>query len=157
MGKKNIRPMFLIFVIIVLISSNSKVNAVVQLIPMQQIGEDTIGDGASFGYDISLAYAANFDGLLMLTVEYAEVGEWDLYSNTTLRNGNGDLFLIMAASGIDNNFVLLTGATSLEDDSLNADEGGVIFYEETWRVYTNYTAITFFVDWTDIGEKVQLI
>ena len=86
---------------------------------MEQIGEDSAGDGGPLGLDILSAYAASFDGLLMLTVVYAEPIEWDLLSNTTIRNANGDLFLVMAASGELNNFVFLTGATSLEDDSKN--------------------------------------
>lgn len=146
------KHIFLIFVCIILANGNSRTNAIVQTIPMQQIGEDTIGDG-SYGFDITSAYAASFNGSLMLTVVYAEPGEFDLFSNTTLRNAKEELFLIMAAFGEYNNFVYLTGATSLEDDSKNADENGVVWYEETWRVHANYSELTFFVDWEDIGGE----
>lgn len=152
MAIKSTNLFIFLVVSILLLSFNSNPSAAVQLIPMQQIGEDSTGDG-SWGFDIVSAYAGSFDELLMLTVVYAEPAGPDLYSNTTIRNANGDLFLIMAASGEFNNFVFLTGATSLEDDSKNMDEGGIVLYEETWRVHANYTELTFFVDWMDIGGE----
>ncbi|OLS19499.1 MAG: hypothetical protein HeimC2_41060 [Candidatus Heimdallarchaeota archaeon LC_2] len=146
------KSIFFLILTIFLISSNSNLRANNQVIPMQKIGEDTVGD-ETFGLDIVSAYAASFDGLLMLTVVYSTPGEWNLYSNITLRNSFEDLYFIQAAYGEYGNLLLVAGATSLEEDSKNANDGEEIFYTEEWRVHTNYTEITLFVDWADIGGE----
>ena len=138
---------------ILIISFNTNTAANIQIIPMQQIGEDATGDEGIFGLDIVSIFAASFDGLLMLNVVYDSLGEWELYSNITLRNSLEDLYLIQAASGEFNHFVGVYGATSLEDDSKNTNDGVGAFYSEEWRVHTNFTGITFFVDWDDIGGE----
>lgn len=138
----------LTIIALMLLSSNSSTSASPQFIPMQQIGEDSLGDGPNLGYDISSAYAASFNGLLMITVVYEKIGGWGLFSNTTLRNSNGDLHLIMVHSGVS-----MVDATSLEDDSLNTNDETYFSYQENWRVHTNLTEITFFVDWSDIGGE----
>ena len=152
MNIQKIKRFFSLSIFILLLKYGSNTTAAVQQIPMQQIGEDTTGDG-SFGFDIITAYAGSFDGLLMLTVVYAEPAGPDLYSNTTIRNANGDLFLVMAASGEFNNFVILTGATSLEEDAKNSDIGEILFWEDTWRAHVNNTELTFFVDWINLGGE----
>lgn len=134
-------------------SSSSQSISLNSLVPMELVGEDETGDGGSL--DIVSAYMGDTDQFLLFIVEYAGPSEYFLWSNVTLRNEAGQLFLILAFWSQDSNNVLVTHATSLEEDNWNTgEEDLLVFYEN--RILNNYTEIQFYVDWEVFGGPQEM-
>ncbi|MHA2099720.1 MAG: hypothetical protein ACW99A_13675, partial [Candidatus Kariarchaeaceae archaeon] len=98
-------------------SSSIIVTGQIDIVQLQKLGDDDTGDSGSVGLDIVSSYGGSTNQMLMLLVEYKSRIGSGLQSLVTLRNTNGDIFLIKATSMSLGKSISIYEATSLDTEN----------------------------------------
>ncbi len=122
------------------------------LVDMEAVGSDATSDSGDT-IDINRAYMGDTNNYLHFIVVYETLYDWGGFANVTIRNSNGEVYLIMAFIMNNEPMLLLTLAPSLEDP-INVNESlYFVDHSKAGRVTFNYTEIAFYINWEDIGGK----